>query len=83
MADNELSLLDVDAIHAAQLAEWTDGVRVMKNEGGMVTQDSASYVHVSDQHAGHPRILEQAMKPRRLALNIVGGLVHLLRIHFR
>ncbi|ODO06045.1 hypothetical protein L198_01274 [Cryptococcus wingfieldii CBS 7118] len=41
----EVSLLDVDAIHAAQMAEWTDGIRVVK-DGGMVDQDSANYVQV-------------------------------------
>ena len=48
MSGGELSLMDVDAIHAAQLAEWTDGIRVIRGEGGMTTQDSAGCVHVSD-----------------------------------
>lgn len=48
MAGSELSMLDVDAMHAAQLAEWTDGIRVLR-DAGMATQDSASYVHVSER----------------------------------
>ena len=51
MAGNELSMLDVDAVHAAQFAEWTDGVRALRSEGGMTTQESASYVHVSELFA--------------------------------
>lgn len=30
MSGNEASLLDLDAIHAQQFAEWTDGLRVLK-----------------------------------------------------
>ena len=47
MSGSELSLLDLDAVHAAQLAEWTDGLRVLGLEGGMITKETASYVHVS------------------------------------
>lgn len=47
MAGHELSILNLDAIHAAQLAEWTDGIRVIRDAGRLATQDSASYVHVS------------------------------------
>jgi engulfment/cell motility protein 1 len=47
MSGPELSLLDVDAVHAAQLAEWTDGVRALRGEGGMATKDTAGFVHVS------------------------------------
>lgn len=39
-------MLDLDAIHAAQLAEWSDGIKVLKN-GGMTSQDSANYVQAS------------------------------------
>ena len=53
MAGNELSLLDVDAVHTAQLAEWTDGVQAMRSQGGMATQESASYVHVSEHFDRH------------------------------
>lgn len=48
MSGGELSLLDLDAIHAAQLAEWTDGIRVLRGDGGMMSGESANYVHVSD-----------------------------------
>lgn len=47
MASPELSLLDLDAIHAAQFAEWVDGLRVLKQEVPMSTQESANYMHVS------------------------------------
>lgn len=47
MSGGELSLLDLDAIHAAQLAEWTDGIRVLRGDGGMMSGESANYVHVS------------------------------------
>ena len=47
MSGPELSLLDLDAVHAAQLAEWTDGLRVLRGEGGMGSQETATYVHVS------------------------------------
>lgn len=46
MSGPELSLLDVDAVHTAQLAEWTDGLRVLRGEAGMATKETASYVHV-------------------------------------
>jgi len=42
----ELSLMDVDAIHGAQLAEWTDGIQVLRGEAGMRSTESANYVHV-------------------------------------
>lgn len=47
MSGTELSLLNLDAVHAAQLAEWTDGIRVLSEEGRMVTKETANYVHVS------------------------------------
>jgi hypothetical protein len=50
MSGPELSLLDLDAVHAAQLAEWTDGIRVLHGEGGMVSKETGSYVHVSLLH---------------------------------
>lgn len=43
---SEKSLLDLDAIHAAQLAEWSDGIKVLK-DGGMTSQDSANYIQAS------------------------------------
>lgn len=48
MSGPELSLMDVDAVHAAQLAEWTDGLRVLISKGKetVVTQESANFVHV-------------------------------------
>ncbi|ODO09557.1 hypothetical protein I350_03160 [Cryptococcus amylolentus CBS 6273] len=51
------SLLDVDAIHAAQMAEWTDGIRVVK-DGGMVDQDSANYVQILTELALNVRLLD-------------------------
>nr|ODO03704.1 hypothetical protein L204_00040 [Cryptococcus depauperatus CBS 7855] len=57
IGSSELSLLDVDAIHAAQLAEWSDGIRVLKDEG-MVSQDSANYVHVLTELALNVRLLD-------------------------
>ncbi|WVQ73600.1 hypothetical protein IAR50_003179 [Cryptococcus sp. DSM 104548] len=53
----ELSLLDVDAIHAAQMAEWTDGIRVVKEEG-MIDQDSANYVQILTDLALRVRLLD-------------------------
>lgn len=41
-----LSLLDLDAIHPAQFAEWTDGLRVLKGFG-MATQESTNFTTVS------------------------------------
>ncbi|KAK8844114.1 hypothetical protein IAR55_006908 [Kwoniella newhampshirensis] len=58
MAGNELSVLDLDAIHAAQMAEWTDGIRVLKGEGGMASQDSANYVHILTELALKVRLLD-------------------------
>nr|XP_031861447.1 uncharacterized protein CI109_003051 [Kwoniella shandongensis]KAA5528519.1 hypothetical protein CI109_003051 [Kwoniella shandongensis] len=58
MTGNDLSLLDVDAIHAAQLAEWTDGIRVLQGEGGMASQDSANYVHILTELALKVRLLD-------------------------
>jgi hypothetical protein len=52
MSGGEFSLLDLDAIHAAQLAEWTDGIRVLRGDGGMMSGESANYVHVSDCSQG-------------------------------
>lgn len=47
--DCKNSLLDLDAIHAAQLAEWSDGIKVLK-DGRMTSQDSANYVQASSIH---------------------------------
>lgn len=47
MTDSNMSLLDVDAVHAAQLAEWTDGIRVLRGESAMAAEDSVNYAHVS------------------------------------
>jgi hypothetical protein len=41
------SLLDLNAIHIAQFAEWTDGLRVLKGSG-MATQESTNYTNVSE-----------------------------------
>ncbi|ORX39155.1 hypothetical protein BD324DRAFT_618673 [Kockovaella imperatae] len=46
MSGPEYSLLDLDAIHAAQLAEWTDGLRVLRGESGMASRETSEYVHV-------------------------------------
>ena len=46
MSGSELSLLDLDSVHSAQLAEWTDGIRVLRGEGGMKMPETANYVHV-------------------------------------
>lgn len=48
----ELSLLDLDAVHSAQMAEWVDGVRVLKGEGGMRSADSLGYVKVNGSRNG-------------------------------
>ncbi|TXT13206.1 hypothetical protein VHUM_01607 [Vanrija humicola] len=58
MSGNELSLLDVDAVHAAQFAEWTDGIRVLKAEGGMSTKESSNYVHILTELALKVRLLD-------------------------
>ncbi|KAK4688356.1 hypothetical protein P7C73_g1754, partial [Tremellales sp. Uapishka_1] len=58
MCGEEMSLLDLDAIHAAQLAEWTDGIRVLRGEGGMKSQDSADYVHILAELALKVRLLD-------------------------
>ncbi|WVF65412.1 hypothetical protein IAT40_000139 [Kwoniella sp. CBS 6097] len=58
MADSEHSLLDLDAIHAAQLAEWTDGIRVLSGEGGMTSVESANYVHILAELALKVRLLD-------------------------
>ncbi|KIR63916.1 hypothetical protein I314_02697 [Cryptococcus bacillisporus CA1873] len=53
----ENSLLDLDAIHAAQLAEWSDGIKVLK-DGGMTSQDSANYVQILTELALNVRLLD-------------------------
>ncbi|ORY33129.1 hypothetical protein BCR39DRAFT_521383 [Naematelia encephala] len=58
MTGSEISLMDVDAIHAAQLAEWTDGLRVLRGEIGMSTQDSANFVHILTELALKVRLLD-------------------------
>lgn len=52
---SEESLLDLDAIHAAQLAEWSDGIKVLK-DGGMTSQDSANYVQILTELALNVRL---------------------------
>jgi len=42
----DLSLLDLNAYHAAQFAEWTDGLRVLKDQP-MTTQETTNYTTVS------------------------------------
>lgn len=46
MSGQELSLLDVDAIHAAQMAEWTDGLRYLIGAGGLASAEGKEYAHV-------------------------------------
>ncbi|WRT69192.1 uncharacterized protein IL334_006176 [Kwoniella shivajii] len=58
IGENETSLLDLDAIHAAQLAEWTDGIRVLRGEGGMGSKDSADYIHILAELALKVRLLD-------------------------
>nr|KIR86243.1 hypothetical protein I308_03187 [Cryptococcus tetragattii IND107] len=53
----ENSLLDLDAIHAAQLAEWSDGIMVLK-DGRMTSQDSANYVQILTELALNVRLLD-------------------------
>lgn len=47
MSGQELSLLDLDAIHAAQMAEWTDGLRYLIGAGGLASAEGKGYAHVS------------------------------------
>lgn len=58
MSGTELSLLDLDAIHAAQLAEWTDGIRVIRGEGGMGMKETSSYIHILTELALKVRLLD-------------------------
>ncbi|KIR28517.1 hypothetical protein I309_02441 [Cryptococcus deuterogattii LA55] len=53
----ENSLLDLDAIHTAQLAEWSDGIKILK-DGGMTSQDSANYVQILTELALNVRLLD-------------------------
>ncbi|WWC72975.1 uncharacterized protein I206_106939 [Kwoniella pini CBS 10737] len=58
MGEGETSLLDLDAIHAAQMAEWTDGIRVLRGEGGMSSKESADYIHILAELALKVRLLD-------------------------
>ncbi|WWC91077.1 uncharacterized protein L201_006018 [Kwoniella dendrophila CBS 6074] len=58
IGDNDTSLLDLDAIHAAQLAEWTDGIRVLRGEGGMSSKESSDYIHILAELALKVRLLD-------------------------
>jgi len=58
MTDAELSLLDVDAVHAVQLAEWLDGIRVLKNDGAMAAKDTLDYIHILTELALKVRLLD-------------------------
>ncbi|KAL7421273.1 hypothetical protein Q5752_004158 [Cryptotrichosporon argae] len=58
MASDNLSLLDLDAVHAAQMAEWTDGLRIVKGEGGMAHPESAGFVHVLTELSLKVRLLD-------------------------
>lgn len=58
MSGSELSLLDLDAIHAAQLAEWTDGIRVIRGEGGMGMKETSSYIQILAELALKVRLLD-------------------------
>lgn len=46
----ELSLLDLDAIHVYQFAEWTDGIRALGRDGGaaMAHKESLDKIKVSE-----------------------------------
>jgi engulfment/cell motility protein 1 len=46
----ELSLLDLDAIHVYQFAEWTDGIRALGKAGGaaMAHKESLEKIKVGD-----------------------------------
>jgi hypothetical protein len=58
MSREDSSLLDLDAIHAAQLAEWTDGIRVLRGEGDAVMKETASYIHTLTELALKVRLLD-------------------------
>lgn len=58
VAGKDISLLDLDAIHAQQFAEWTDGLRVLREEGGMATNETADYVHILTELALKVRLLD-------------------------
>ncbi|WWC63902.1 uncharacterized protein I303_106507 [Kwoniella dejecticola CBS 10117] len=58
IGEGESSLLDLDAIHAAQMAEWTDGIRVLRGEGGMSSKESADYIHILAELALKVRLLD-------------------------
>ena len=58
LMSQDLSLLDVDAVHSAQLAEWTDGLRVLRGEGGMAMKESASAIQMLTELSLKVRLLD-------------------------
>ena len=46
MSGAELSLLDVDAIHAQQCAEWIDGINTLRKQGKAMTKETMDLVKV-------------------------------------
>ncbi|KAK6906154.1 hypothetical protein I203_100138 [Kwoniella mangroviensis CBS 8507] len=58
IGEGDASFLDLDAIHAAQLAEWTDGIRVLRGESGMASKESADYIHILAELALKVRLLD-------------------------
>lgn len=75
----ENSLLDLDAIHTAQLAEWSDGIKILK-DGGMTSQDSANYVQASSIHI--PINVQPILIPRE-DLNRVSTERQIVGYHWR
>lgn len=48
LTSRDASILDLDAVHAAQYAEWVDGLRYVGRFGaGSRTNESEGYVQVS------------------------------------
>ncbi|RXK38189.1 hypothetical protein M231_04563 [Tremella mesenterica] len=58
LMSGELSLLDVDAVHTAQMSEWTDGLRVLRGEGGMGTKESGAALQMLNDLALKIRLLD-------------------------
>jgi hypothetical protein len=53
LSARETSMLDLDAVHAAQYAEWVDGLRYVGRFGaGVRTNESEGYVKVSREVRG-------------------------------
>lgn len=58
LAGKDISLLDLDAIHAQQFAEWTDGLRVLRESGAMASPETSDYVHILTELALKVRLLD-------------------------